>query len=98
LPRWIEHGGTAITLIVLTGGLCSLWLTGVSSRAHFAANIIGSYFVLWGLVLFVVKSSRAEIRMRFALTSVALSIVFLCSEATAVIGGIDYRVVFGLPI
>jgi hypothetical protein len=97
-PRWIERAGTAVALIVLTGGLGSLWLTGVSSRAHLAANIIGSYFLLWGFVLLVVKGSRAEMTMRFALTSVALSLVFLCAEATAVIGGIDYRVVFGVPI
>jgi hypothetical protein len=97
-PRWIERAGTAVALIVLLGGLCALWLTGVSGRAHLAANIIGSYFVVWGLLLLVVKGSRAEMTMRFGLTSVALSVVFLCAEATAVIGGIDYRVVFGVPI
>jgi len=98
VPRWIERGGTAITLIVLAGGLCSLWLTGVSSRAHLAANIIGSYFVLWGFVLAVVKGSRAETTMRFALTSVALGVALLCAEAVAFIGGIDFRVHFGAPI
>ena len=98
LPRWIERGGTVITLIVLMGGLCSLWLTGVSGRAHLAANLIGSYFVLWGFVLLVVKGSRPEMTMRFALASVALGVVFVGVEATAFIGGIDYRVLFGLPI
>ena len=98
MPRWIERAGFAIALLVLTGGVCALWSTGVSSRAHLAANIIGSYFALWGFLLLVGTGSRAEMAVRFALTSVALGVVLLCAEATAFIGGIDYRLLFGVPI
>jgi len=97
-PSWIPRAANLISLLLLAAGLCALWLTGVSGRGHLAANLIGSYFILWGLVLLFVKGSRSELMARFALTSVTLGFILACAEATALIGGIDYRNVFGLPV
>jgi hypothetical protein len=83
---------------LLIGALCLLWITGVSSIRHLVANLIGSYVAIWGLALFLCKVPRAEVATRFALTSLSLGTFVLVLEATALIGGVDYRNVFGQSI
>lgn len=90
--------GTVITFILLVGSLCLLWLTGVSNPRHLAANLLGSYFIAWGLLLLLLKGSRAEMGTRFAICTLALGFAVACLEATGLISGIDYRTVLGLPI
>jgi hypothetical protein len=97
-PQWLSRAGTIITFLVLIAALCLIWITGVSSIRHLVANLIGSYVIIWGLALLLVKVPRAELATRFALSSLALGVFFLVLEATAFIGGVDYRHVFGQSI
>lgn len=98
LQRRLERGGIVLAFLVLAGSLGLLWSMGVSSVRHLAANLLGSYFILWGLALLVVKASRAALATRFALSSVALGAVLLGLEAVSLVGPVDFRIVFGLTV
>ena len=93
--RSVHRVVTLVTFGAFVVVLCLIWILGVTNVRHLAANLLSTYFLIWGVMFIVSKTPKGEICARFALSSAALLFVLVCLEGVAVLGLVDYRTVFG---
>ena len=92
----IYRGASVLSaLFFVLGGLLLIWFWEVRGVRHLAANLLGTYLLVWAVVLVHSHTSRCELHLRFALTTVALGLLGATLEAFSLTGLIDYQALFG---
>jgi lysophospholipase L1-like esterase len=73
------------------------WLTGAATLGSLVADLIASYFLLWGLAALLSRTPQDELRKRFLLLTVTIFFTLGALEVPGAIGIVDYRSVFSTP-
>ena len=80
---------------LFSAALLLSWLE-TESPERFTLNLAATYLLAWLVLLAILK--RREMASRFLLTSTSIAVLVLLFEIPAIIGLVDYRIVFRIPI
>lgn len=92
--RSVRVARLATLALYMVGGLGIIWMWPLSGARHLAANVLGSYFLCWGLFLFF-SDRKDRLYGPFILVSVTLGLLLLLFETAGVSGLVNYRTLFG---
>jgi lysophospholipase L1-like esterase len=75
----------------------TFWFTGAATLGPLIADLIASYFLLWGLAALRSRTPQDELRRRFLLLTATLIFTLALLEVPGALAIVDYRSVFSTP-
>ncbi len=82
--------------ILLSSGLILIWIWEIRGARHVAANLLGSYLLVWLIALLLSSRRPGELHLRFVLVTASIGLVVIMLEAISLLGLVDYRMLFGV--